>query len=87
MTKPSDKHREQIAMAYNRNLQLPAYRHLSLRKLAIRIGLPGSTLHREIRRGLVRQPSVRRGNTIHKRWNRRKRCARRFRLYSCFRIA
>lgn len=53
------KDREQIAMAYNRNLQLPAYRRLSLRKLAIQIGLPCSTLHREIRRGRVPRPILR----------------------------
>ena len=52
------KDREQIAMAYNRNLQLPACRRLSLRKLAIRLGLPHTTLSREIRRGLVRQPAL-----------------------------
>jgi IS30 family transposase len=50
------KDREQIAMAYNRNLQLPAYQRVSLRKLALRFGLPYSTLHREIRRGLVPRP-------------------------------
>ena len=52
------KDREQIAMAYNRNLQLPAFQRLSLRKLAVRIALPYSTLHREIRRGLVPRPTV-----------------------------
>lgn len=50
------RHREIIAMAYNRNLQLPAYQRLSLRRLAIQMGLPYSTLHREIQRGRVRQP-------------------------------
>ena len=53
------KDREQIAMAYNRNLQLPASRRLSLRGLAIQIGLPCSTLHREIRRGRVPRPIIR----------------------------
>lgn len=55
------KDREQIAMAYNRNLQLPAYQRLSLRKLADQIGLPYSTLHREIRRGRVQQPVLHKG--------------------------
>ena len=50
------KDREQIAMAYNHNLQLPAYQRLSLRKLADQIGLPYSTLHREIQRGRIHQP-------------------------------
>ena len=50
------KDREQIAMAYNRNLRLPAFQRLSLRQLAIQIALPYSTLRREIRRGLVPQP-------------------------------
>ena len=36
--------REQIAIIYNRNLQRPAHQQLSLRKLAIQIGLPYSTL-------------------------------------------
>ena len=53
------KDREQIAMAYNHNLQLPAHPRLSLRKLADQIGLPYSTLHREIRRGRVHQPVLR----------------------------
>ena len=53
------KDREQIAMAYNHNLQLPAHQRLSLRKLADQIGLPYSTLHREIRRGRVHQPVLR----------------------------
>lgn len=52
------KDREQIAIVYNRNLQLPMYQRLSLRKLAIRTGLPYSTLQREILRGLVQQPSL-----------------------------
>jgi IS30 family transposase len=56
----SFKDREQIAMAHNRNLQLPACRRLSLRKLARQLGLPATTLFREIRRGLVRQPALRR---------------------------
>jgi len=50
------KDREQIAMVYNRNLRLPARDRLSMRQLAIQIGLPYSTLHREIQRGRVRQP-------------------------------
>ena len=50
------KCREQIAMVYNRNLRQPAYKRLSLRKLANQIGLPYSTLHREIRRGRVPMP-------------------------------
>ncbi len=50
------KDREQIAMVYNRNLRLPARDRLSLRQLAVQIGLPYSTLHREIRRGRVRHP-------------------------------
>ena len=52
------KDREQIAMAYNRNLRFPAFQRRSLRELAIQIGLPYGTLHREIRRGLVRQPTL-----------------------------
>ena len=52
------KDREQIAMAYNRNLRLPAFQRRSLRELAIQIGLPYGTLHREIRRGLVRRPTL-----------------------------
>ena len=55
----SFKDREQIAMAHNRNLQLPACRRLSLRKLARQLGLPPTTLSREIRRGLVPQPILR----------------------------
>ena len=50
--------REQIAMIYNRNLRCPAYKRLSLRDLAVQIGLPYSTLQREIQRGLVRQPTL-----------------------------
>ena len=53
------KDREQIAMTYNRNLRLPAFQRHSLRELAVRIGLPYSTLHREIQRGLARQPVFR----------------------------
>ena len=56
----SFKDREQIAVAHNRNLQLPACRRLSLRKLARQLGLPATTLSREIRRGRVRQPALRR---------------------------
>lgn len=55
------KDREQIAMAYNNNLQLPAYQRLSMRKLADQIGLPYSTLHREIHRGRVHQPVLHKG--------------------------
>ncbi|MGB4240821.1 MAG: IS30 family transposase [Kiritimatiellia bacterium] len=50
------KDREQIAMIYNQNLRQPAYKRLSLRELASRIGLPYSTLHREILRGRIAQP-------------------------------
>jgi IS30 family transposase len=56
----SFKDREQIAMAYNRNLRRPAFNRLSLRELAVQIGLPYATLHREIRRGLVQQPTLHR---------------------------
>ena len=56
----SFQEREQIAMAHNRNLRLPACRRLSLRKLARQLGLPATTLSREIRRGRVRQPALRR---------------------------
>ena len=48
-------------MAYNHNLQLPAYQRLSLRKLAVRLGLPYATLHREIQRGLVSRPILHKG--------------------------
>ena len=61
----SFKDREQIAMAYNRNLRLPAYQRRSLRELAVRIGLPCSTLHREIRRGRTRQPALHRDKEHH----------------------
>jgi IS30 family transposase len=52
------KDREQIAMAFNRNLRLPESQRLSIRELATQIGLPYGTLHREIQRGLVRQPAL-----------------------------
>ena len=55
------KDREQIAMVYNRNLRLPASSHLSLRQLAVQIGLPYTTLNREILRGLVQQPILHNG--------------------------
>jgi transposase, IS30 family len=45
-------------MAFNRNLRLPESQRLSIRELATQIGLPYGTLHREIRRGLVRQPAL-----------------------------
>jgi IS30 family transposase len=45
-------------MAYNCNLRRPAFQRRSLRELAVRIGLPYGTLHREIRRGLARQPAL-----------------------------
>ena len=61
----TSKDREQIAMAYNRNLRLPAYRRLSLRKLAIQIGLPYSTLSREIRRGRVPRPILHHDKEVH----------------------
>ena len=51
--------REQIAIIYNRNLQRPAHQQLSLRKLAIQIGLPYSTLQREVQRGLMTRPVLR----------------------------
>ena len=48
-------------MAYNRNLRLPACKRLSLRQLAIQIGLPYPTLHREIQVGRVAQPILHKG--------------------------
>ena len=50
--------REQMAIVYNHNLQLPASQRLSRRKMADQVGLPHTTFCREIKRGLVRQPSV-----------------------------
>ena len=61
----SFKDREQIAVAHNRNLQLPACRRLSLRKLARQLGLPTTTLSREIRRGWTRQPALRHDKEYH----------------------
>ena len=48
-------------MAYNRNLRLPACKRLFLRQLAIQIGLPYPTLHREIQIGCVAQPILHKG--------------------------
>ena len=47
-----------IESAYNRNLRLPKKDRLSLRRLAKELGLPRSTLHDEIRRGIVHSPNT-----------------------------
>lgn len=50
--------RTHIETVYNRNLRLPKKDQLSLRKLAGELSLPRSTLHDEIRRGLVPRPNL-----------------------------
>ena len=47
-----------IAAAYNRDLRLPKKARPSLRKLAGELGLSKSTLHDEIRRGIVPRPNL-----------------------------
>lgn len=53
-----------IEAEYNRNLRLPKARRLSLRGLARRLRVPPSTLHDEIRRGLVKRPNTFRDKDI-----------------------
>ena len=55
-----------IEVEYNRNLRRPLKDRLSLRALAIRLHIPPSTLHDEIRRGLVKRPNTFRDKDI---WN------------------
>lgn len=50
--------RDHIETVYNRNLRLPKKDRLSLRQLARELGLPRSTLHDEIRRGIVTRPNT-----------------------------
>ena len=50
--------RDHIETVYNRNLRLPKKDRLSLRQLARELGLPRSTLHDEIRRGIVSRPNT-----------------------------
>jgi transposase, IS30 family len=51
--------RRSIAIMYNRNLQVARADRLSMRSMARSMGLPFSTLHREIKRGIVNQPMLR----------------------------
>ena len=50
--------RSHIETVYNRNLRLSKKDRLSLRHLARELGLPHSTLHDEIRRGIVHSPNT-----------------------------
>lgn len=57
--------REHIQTVYNHNLRLPKKDRRSLRQLAKDLGLPKSTLHDEIRRGLVPHPNLFKGKEVY----------------------
>ena len=56
--------RTHIETVYNRNLRQPMKERLSLRALARQMGLPPSTFHDEIRRGIVPKPNLFKGKDV-----------------------
>lgn len=60
----TSKDREMIQTVYNNNLRLTLKDRQSLRSMAKSLGLPVSTLHREIRRGVVSTPNTFRDKDI-----------------------
>ena len=56
--------RQVIEDMHNQNLRKPKKDKLSLRAMARGLGLPYSTLHREVKRGLLQRPNIRDGKEV-----------------------